>query len=934
MPVNPLGYPLDLTGVAPSNLITNEHHVFNTAPERVFVPSGGPFYTIGMAIRHGVTNVLLQPNTQYKLLHLHKDGSLLSRKEVCAVVYITDTNIPSVNLEYQLLGGVYADTADNIRTLMLANPVDDTVSWGHIFGQPVQFTPAEHLHHVSELYGMAQAVDVLERLRVAVVAGDSPAIDAIYQYLHTLITNADYTSVNDVIALIGNTPFVQIQTYATYAELRAVNNMVNNTSSIHVATGKAALTDRKGRIFVWDITSMEPDDNDLVVRPNHIPDTNPGRFLSIMQVEANLRDALTTLGRRVEHNGTINANLGEVNRIESTDINTLITPGDYWIHSNCTNRPTNLETMNLRVWRESATAIGQTAQCLYSTNSYPHNRQGITYSRSSLNGGATWSAWHESFTVARAIANGIDTDLAVTNGTTADLNTLVRTGKYWFGDANGNAPAGISWAQLEVVCLNSTDVMQRAFNIYLEAYRYGHTGVNYAGHTWTAWEFRAARNGDTNQPFNMLSLDPVDIQPRHGINAAYLSTAFAALWSRLTANGIDANLGNTNAIGPGVSLNGVVAVGKYFYGDTNGGPFPWSILEVEAINSTNVIQTAYDAHRRAARHTYDSGANWTEWVFHKHLNIWDEANLNGGDLDWALTPGDYHFTPTTNGRPPASYGLVHVWRESSTIVYQQAQSADNRSFTRYRDGTGAWHPWATLSATESNGIVRVAATTISGDIDGSIQLPDYCRSVFIAVNAAGGRAGATGSNGGQGGGGAAGGYLRVSIKGDLGGCIIEYHIQSVNGSVAVPGYNTFGTGATTNPQSWLKIKLPNSSQYTALFTIPTGGSGGNGHGEHDGSGVSWGGPKGVSGGSVQHRLASNRDLHYDIYSLGGGDGTDGVFNVGQNDWTQTGHGGEQGQGADQFALVNPGNYGNGGAAGPNNTPGQQGGYGYLYIANP
>jgi len=704
MPVNPLGYPLDLTGVAPSNLITNEFHAFNTAADRIFVPSGGPFYTVGMAIRHGVTNVLLQPNSQYKLLHLHKDGSLLSRKEVCAVVYITDSSVPSVNLEYHLLGGVYADTSDNIRELVLANPVaDSNVSWGHIFGQPVQFTPAEHLHHVDELYGMAEVVDVLERLRVAVLAGDSPAFDAIYQYLHTLITNADYASVNEVIALIGNAPFVEVKTYPTYAALRAVTTMVNNISSLHVATGKLALNDRKGRIFVWDITSTAVDDNDKVIRPDNTLAIHPGRFLAVMQVEADLKNALATLGRRIEPNGVVNADLGTVNRIESGSVNAILTPGDYWLHSDVTDVPDSPETFLLRVWRESATVVAQELICLYSENNYPLNRSGVTYSRVTLDGGATWVPWRELFTAARAAANGLDTDLAATNSTTADLNTLVRTGKYWFGNTNANRPEynpgmHMEYAELEVICLNSTDVIQHAFNTTLDAYRYGYGGVDYAGHSWSAWQFRAARNGDDTQAFAMYSYPIGTIDPSHGVNAGFLATQFAALWARLTANGIDAVLGTTNVIPDGANLNAVLAVGKYYYGTAANNPFPYCLLEVEAFSAAYIIQTAYDSLRRASRCTYDGGATWTLWVFNQSLDIDSESSLAGDDLNNATTPGDFYYTTTTANRP-SNYGLVRVWRENAFIIYQQAQGANNRLYIRYKPNGFPWLPWSELAST-------------------------------------------------------------------------------------------------------------------------------------------------------------------------------------------------------------------------------------------
>lgn len=699
----PTSYPLDLTGNASTNLITNELHTFNTAADRIFPLTAGPFYTIGLEVYHGVTNQLLQPITQYKALHLHRDASLVSGKEVCAVIIVEDALIPSVRVKYHCIGGLYSNEASLIQDLIDNNPIaNDDVVWGQIIGIPVQFPPAEHLHHFDNIYGAEEMVAVLERIRMAIAAGDSPAIAAIYQYIHTLLTNLNFQTEQQVIDLIGDTNVQYVKTYDSYTELRAETNVINNESYLYIATGKGARNDRKGRIFMWDITSMAVDDNDKALRPDHILETNPGRFIAMLDVELDLKNALATLGRRIEANGTVNADLGVVNRIESVSMNSLITPGDYWIHSNCTSRPDNTETLALKVWRESDTVIGQQAQCLYSTENYPHNRQGITYSRVSLDGGTTWSAWHETFTVARAVANGLDVDLATTNATNADLNTLVRTGKYWFGNTNAHRPEYnpglyMEYAQLEVVCLNSTDVMQRAFNTSLEAYRYGYGGTAYAEHSWSPWEFRAARNGDTTQTFAMYSPDINAIDPSHGVNAAFLATQFATLWARLTANGIDAAIGVTNVLPAYTDLDGVITVGKYWFDDSQvNRPFNWGILEVELVGGTidspyEVIHTARWDGRVATRSRNYLGM-WGEWRFIKNRDLGYERPLISIDLNTIVEDDNYACTTCTNA--PETNGILTVKRETSVLIYQTFHSSTNTVYTRTTsDGGVTWTLW-------------------------------------------------------------------------------------------------------------------------------------------------------------------------------------------------------------------------------------------------
>lgn len=341
MPVVPLGYPLDLTGVAPSNLISNEIRTFTIAADRVFVPAGGPFFTTGMQIRHGVTNALLQPNTQYKLLHLHKTASLMARKEICAVILILDNAVPSVKLTYQIIGSYFADTADTIRDLVTANPITNptTIPWGSIFGAPSQFPPVEHLHHVDELYGMSDVVAVLEQLRQAILLGDSFAISAIYQYINNLLTNLDYATYNQVLTLFNSIERPPIKVYNTYADLRAETNVVNDAALAHVTLGRAAAADGYGRIFYWDAASIRTDNDNTVIKPTFIDVLAPGRYVSILAVEQDLIATNTETRARMRAHG-IDSVL-ETDALYSGDIDEAVQSGDYWVNDSVINAPFN-----------------------------------------------------------------------------------------------------------------------------------------------------------------------------------------------------------------------------------------------------------------------------------------------------------------------------------------------------------------------------------------------------------------------------------------------------------------------------------------------------------------------------------------------------------------------------------------------------------------
>ena len=360
MPVIPLGYPLDLTATAATNFIQNEVVTFNTVQEKMFVPSKGPFYTLSMEIRHGVTNALLQPETQYKLLQPVKEAIRMSGKEVCAVIYITDNSIPSITISYRVIGGIFSDTASEIGDVLLNNPLPPSsqVSWWDILDKPDQFTPSEHLHHVDNIYGMDDVVAVLENIRIAILAGDSVAIGAIYQYINVLLSNLEYATenfVNDALSSLDTTKYVRA--FNTHAELRDFSSLVNNEPYLYITTGRTAPQDKLGNIFYWDITSVEDDDDRFVLKPNHIPPGNPGRFISPLRDTHEQKKLATSVQRVLNTSTELYEDSLLINQAVVTgDCNNYVKEGKYWVgnhalianapFSNCVMEVTNIASLN------------------------------------------------------------------------------------------------------------------------------------------------------------------------------------------------------------------------------------------------------------------------------------------------------------------------------------------------------------------------------------------------------------------------------------------------------------------------------------------------------------------------------------------------------------------------------------------------------------
>jgi len=284
----PYAYPLDLTGTALTNRIPSEVHTFTLASDRSFVPDGGPFYTMGLVVRHGVTNDILVPSLHYDALHMLEEAGLESQKEVCCIIHVKDDTVPSVSLDYQVIGGAYSETSTAIRQLLLDNPPIGQTVWGQIIGAPVQFTPAAHYHPLNQIFGMGALITALENMRIAIVNGDNPSIAALYQYINTRLINENYVTQDQLAAL---QTVMKVSTYQTIAALRGETTFHPYLPYFYIVSGRDDAADGKGHIYRWDPTSVEVDDGEYIIRPDSITSpSDPGRFIVLLRVEQQIAE--------------------------------------------------------------------------------------------------------------------------------------------------------------------------------------------------------------------------------------------------------------------------------------------------------------------------------------------------------------------------------------------------------------------------------------------------------------------------------------------------------------------------------------------------------------------------------------------------------------------------------------------------------------------
>ncbi len=166
----------DRTGTNIDNRIVNEPYTLSEKTVRSIAPINGPFFANGLIIMDGARPLVR--GTDYQLVELHQEATLLTGKEIYSVILIINKDISSSGtMTYQALGGHYqyndAPIANLFQSVLNDNrPVD----WNNIFNKPTEFNPSIHRHLLDDVYGFEPVVDYLERIKRAITLGQTTIV--------------------------------------------------------------------------------------------------------------------------------------------------------------------------------------------------------------------------------------------------------------------------------------------------------------------------------------------------------------------------------------------------------------------------------------------------------------------------------------------------------------------------------------------------------------------------------------------------------------------------------------------------------------------------------------------------------------------------------------------------------------------------------------
>lgn len=181
-----ISYPLDITGLASSNLITDELQTItevNSNTYRIIIPKFVPFYLNNLVVKyvdiHSVETIL-EEKKDYFICLPFVGGTRALGKLIYGAISLNNKYIAgTIKVTYQALGGPWAVDKDAIvKHFMETQSNPKTIAWDLILDKPSLFAPSNHQHHVKDIYGHRDLIDAINGLKTVITSTPtvSPAL--------------------------------------------------------------------------------------------------------------------------------------------------------------------------------------------------------------------------------------------------------------------------------------------------------------------------------------------------------------------------------------------------------------------------------------------------------------------------------------------------------------------------------------------------------------------------------------------------------------------------------------------------------------------------------------------------------------------------------------------------------------------------------------
>lgn len=185
MPNAQYSYPLDLTGQASANLVTEERHTISQVNGRTFnfiVPTFAPFYAASVKLYTEVNSIRtpLLEGQGFNPAAEFQGASAVIGKPIYGALSLTDLNYSGdLIVQYQTLGGEYtlgqAAITEIIANIVL-NPRGST--WEQLANLPTMFPPITHPWNFNDMVGQTELIAQLKKIEDAILGQANAGLEA------------------------------------------------------------------------------------------------------------------------------------------------------------------------------------------------------------------------------------------------------------------------------------------------------------------------------------------------------------------------------------------------------------------------------------------------------------------------------------------------------------------------------------------------------------------------------------------------------------------------------------------------------------------------------------------------------------------------------------------------------------------------------------
>lgn len=174
--------PFDPTGLSLLNNVVGEVHTLAPDSQRLFHPTHGSFYTESVVV--SADGVLLRPKLDYRFLVLHRKATMATGKEVGCIIKILKSGVSKVSVDYQAVGGDYANVVDVIIEMVNDGVLNKSgaIRWDEILEKPTEFNPSSHAHPYWGFNGWIGWLDPLSKINNGILFRKLSKVEEVYEY--------------------------------------------------------------------------------------------------------------------------------------------------------------------------------------------------------------------------------------------------------------------------------------------------------------------------------------------------------------------------------------------------------------------------------------------------------------------------------------------------------------------------------------------------------------------------------------------------------------------------------------------------------------------------------------------------------------------------------------------------------------------------------